>query len=354
MDGKPLPRFAPRALEDLATAIFSFHGVSDQDARETARCLTFADRSGLGGHGLIRLKLYIDRIRAGGCNPRPNMVVTREHGATCVIDADNALGPVAAMFGMRRAMEAASKVGVGVAVVRNANHFGAASYYARHAAEHGMVAIVASNVQAAMPAPGGTKRVIGNNPVAFAFPLAGEPIVFDACCSKSTFGVLMSALRDGTLLPEGCFFDRHGRPTRDPDAGRLSNGGMIAPMGEHKGFGLALALSLLTGALGGDLVDPEIENPFASAAARGGNSFILITLDLAAFVPPEIFAAKAQVITTLIHATAAEGTRTRVPGERAAEARAQSEHGLVLSEATARELRALAEEARIEFPRSKQ
>jgi LDH2 family malate/lactate/ureidoglycolate dehydrogenase len=343
-------RFTANDLEQLATAILAFHGVTEADAIETARCLVFADRSELPGHGLLRLKQYLDRIRAGGCNPRPRMI-TREHGATCVIDGDNALGPAAAALGMRWAIAAAGKSGVAVAVVRDANHFGAASYYARLASDHRMIGIAISNVLAAMPAAGGTAPVVGNNAIAFAFPqTTGEPVVFDACCSKSSLGVLMSAMRDGKPLPEGCFLDRHGQPTLDPDAGRLSNGGMHVPMGEHKGFGFALAMSLLTGALGGWLVDPEIKNPFANPGERGGNSFFMLALDVAAFVPVTTFTEKTEVITALARATAAPGAQTRLPGDRAAAARTRSEQGIALSDATAKELRVLADAAGVGFP----
>jgi len=52
------------------------------------------------------------------------------------------------------------------------------------------------------------------------------------------------------LLPEGWAFDVTGNPTRDPSKA-LPPHGTLAPLGGHKGYGLALAVEILCGTLSG-------------------------------------------------------------------------------------------------------
>ena len=107
-----------------------------------------------------------------------------------------------------------------------------------------------------MPPPGGRTRTLGTNPFCFAAPTGGEhPIVFDmATTAIAGFKVRVAAL-EGRTLSEGLVADASGQPTTDPT--EFLRGGLLLPVGGHKGFGMAVACELLGGALAGGLTQRD-------------------------------------------------------------------------------------------------
>ncbi len=96
-----------------------------------------------------------------------------------MLDADKGGGYVAGRAAMSRAIELAKTGNIAAVGIINSNHCGAASLYARMALEHGMIGIAMSNVAPNMVAPGGSKPITGNNPIAVAVPTFAEfPFVF--------------------------------------------------------------------------------------------------------------------------------------------------------------------------------
>src|SRR5213594_1834304 len=111
----------------LCIACFEKLGLSPEEARLTAENLIFANLRGVDSHGVIRLKIYADRIRAGGfkLNVRPQIL--SEQDSCALIDAQHGMGQVAATEAMRLAISKAGKTGLAVVTVRNSNHFGASA-----------------------------------------------------------------------------------------------------------------------------------------------------------------------------------------------------------------------------------
>src|SRR5262245_21562711 len=89
-------RICPETLRIFCTACFEKLGLAPDDARVTADSLLFANLRGVDSHGVIRLKIYADRLRAGGfrVNARPQIVT--EQASSAVIDAGHGVGQVAA------------------------------------------------------------------------------------------------------------------------------------------------------------------------------------------------------------------------------------------------------------------
>src|SRR5712691_13023331 len=84
---------------------------------------------------------------------------------------------------------------------------------------------------------GGTRPVLGTNPIAVALPGADGPLVLDMGTSAFMATELQLRARLGQPLPEGAAIDRDGQPTSDAEAARE---GALLPFGGHKGFGLGL------------------------------------------------------------------------------------------------------------------
>jgi LDH2 family malate/lactate/ureidoglycolate dehydrogenase len=328
-------------LKVRASEILSAAGVPEEDAQCVADCLLFAERRGIVTHGLMRLKHYVDRLEAGGTNPRARVQVVRESPSTALVDGDNGLGAVLGTLAMTLAIDKARQVGSGVVVVREMNHLGAAAYYALMAAEHDMIGISTCNVPASMAPTGASTAVVGNNPLAIAFPSRERsPIVWDAAMSKSSWGALYLSMQSGDgLVPEGAFLDADGHPTRDARA--VLAGGSLVPIAGYKGYGLALCMGLLSGVLADAPFDSELPHPYHYLSAPGGGAAAMIAIDVGAFRPPDDFVSQAEAIAAGIHDLPPTDSTTRVwlPGEKEADTEQERRrNGIPVSDATLAEL----------------
>ena len=66
-------------------------------------------------------------------------------------------------------------------------------------------------------------------------------------------------------------------------------GGMLLPIAGHKGYGLATAITLLTGMLGEAEVDEDIPHPYKELGAPGVNTFLMAALRIDSFADPDAF-----------------------------------------------------------------
>ena len=134
-----------------------------------AAAMTEAHLRGVETHGLRRLRPYLSRIRSGGVDPKAQPAM-EQRGALIMIDGRNGIGHYVAAGATEAVSAVAQEFGVGIALVRNSNHFGFAGYYATLIAEHGLIGIVISNGQVCVGPEGATKALLSNNPLAIAAP----------------------------------------------------------------------------------------------------------------------------------------------------------------------------------------
>src|SRR5262245_39706752 len=117
-------------LMAFCQACFEKLGLPPSHARLTADNLVFANLRGVDSHGVIRLKVYLERLRAGGFKPKARPKVISQRQSSALIDGCHGLGQVAASAAMKLAITKARKTGAAVVSVRNSNHFGASAFYA--------------------------------------------------------------------------------------------------------------------------------------------------------------------------------------------------------------------------------
>ncbi len=154
-----------------------------------AQCLVQTNLWGIDSHGVLRTPEYLARFQNGAMNNQPQIRPLKSGAGLEVLDADNGPGYVAGRAAMSRAIELAKTGNIAAVGIFHSNHSGAASLYARMALEHGMIGIAMSNVAPNMVAPGGSKPITGNNPIAVAVPTFGEfPFVFDISLSAVSVG----------------------------------------------------------------------------------------------------------------------------------------------------------------------
>jgi len=150
---------------------------------------------------------------------------------------------------MSRAAEAiamARETGAAWVGVRRSNHAGPAGLYAEMPAAAGMIGLYAAVANANhMAAWGGADLLLGTNPLAIAVPTGKEPLVFDMATSIVAYGTVKKYALRGLRMPDGWFVDAAtGASINDPGK---SAAGVLQPMGEYKGSGLALMIGLIAG-----------------------------------------------------------------------------------------------------------
>lgn len=197
--------------------VFEGLGTPAEEARICADMLIASDLQGIESHGIGRLKYYYDRIKAGVQSVKTEIEVVKETETTAVIDGHHGMGHGIAYRSMRLAMDKARRYGLGAVAVRNSTHFGIAGYYARMAAQEGMMGLAVTNARPSVAPTFSAEPMLGTNPIAFAAPSDMEyPFCFDGATSIRQPGKIEVAARAEKAVPEGWVVDAEGRPLTDP------------------------------------------------------------------------------------------------------------------------------------------
>jgi L-2-hydroxycarboxylate dehydrogenase (NAD+) len=250
-------------LSDFCIAIFSKMGCSTEDATLATKVLLNADVRGIDSHGVARLSGYVRLHQANRINTTPNIKVIHQTMSTATIDADAALGLVAAPFAMQLAIEKAAACGTGWVAVGNSNHFGIAGYHAMMALPHNMIGIAMTNASALVAPTFGMEKMLGTNPIAVAIPAGKQqPFVADFSTTTAANGKLEILQRKNADTPSGWVQDAAGNETTD--ANILKKGGALLPLGSdrehssHKGFCLGSIVDIFSGVLSGANYGPWV------------------------------------------------------------------------------------------------
>jgi len=298
------------------TDLFIAAGAEADAAAAVAGALIEAEAQGAASHGVLQAPTYLRRLRAGTITGRASLTLVHASGAVSVFDAGLALGHAVARQAMHQAVASARIHGLGAAAVRTATHFGVAGRHARVAADAGLIGIAMCNSRPMLPAPGGTRAVVGNNPLAIAVPAAGRPpIVFDMAMSAVAMGKIRLAAKRGEAIPEGWALDQAGRPTTDAAEGLR---GVLLPAAGAKGFGLALMVDFLC-ALAGGSAGAEVASLYGDPAAPSDSSWLLLAIDPAHFGLAEPYADRVAALAAAVLAD--DGTSLPGDRKRAAEQR---------------------------------
>ena len=273
-------------IEDLRHCLieaFETLELPREDTEQVAEVLLDSELRGHESHGVHLLGFLADAYRSGGMNPQPRIRVLRETEGALLLDGDRS-HVVGAVRAMRWCIERArERKGMMVAGVRNSQLI-VPGFYARMAAEAGLIGFVCTNFVPLVAPPGGRTAVLGTNPFAYGLPAQRHhPVVLDVATTVSSMQRVRVAAQQGLSMPEGVIFDHAGRPITDPSA--FLEGGLLASLGTphapHKGFGLALFIDALSGVLSGA--------GFAQGMAVGAPGNFLWALDVEAFLPQREF-----------------------------------------------------------------
>jgi uncharacterized oxidoreductase len=339
-----MPTVEPAVLERLTRDLFAARGVPEDDAAWIAALLVRANLRGHDSHGVIRIPQYVEAMKAGELNPRPQVRVEAETATIARIDGDRGFGQVVGRRAMLLAIDKARGQGLAAVTLRRTNHVGRLADYGELAAAQGLLALLWANVPTGLNvAPwGGAARRLGTNPHAVVVPGPGGTVALsiDFATSVLAEGKLRVKFNRGEPAPPGVMLDGHGRPSTDPRRYYAEPPGSLLPMGEHKGFALGLAVEVLGGILSG-------EGPARAGRGPIHNGTLMVCLDVRRFVPLEdLHHQVADLVEWVRSAPLAEGAREiLMPGE--PEARSERERrarGIPVDDATWRQVTACAAE----------
>ena len=285
-------RFPVAALLAFTRDALAACGVPEADAATAAKAMIEADVTGFDAHGVFRLGMYVENLRSGRVNPKANIRPLQRSAATALVDGDNGIGHLVMTYAANLAVELARASGVGWVGARNSNHAGAAGTYAEIPVTQGMVGIYAAVSTANhMALWGGAEPLLGTNPIAIGIPAGKEaPVVLDIATSVASFGTVRKYALSGTPMPEGWMVDRTtGTPITDAKKARE---GVLLPIGDHKGSGLAVIIGLLAGVLNGAAFGRDVVDFTGPGSQPTNTGQFVIALDVARFISPELFAAE--------------------------------------------------------------
>ena len=312
-----------QAEQFIAQALMSV-AVPASDALTVAQLMIKSDLVGADGHGLFRLPSYLKRIRAGGVNLNPNIRIEREQGATALIHGDNALGHLVMNKAVEVAIEKVKEQSVCWVGSHYGNHSGAASVYVRKLAEQGFIGIYMAVGNANHMAPwGGIDLLLSTNPIAIAVPAGNHPMVLlDIATTVAAYGKVKLAAQKGETIPSDWMIDRQGQPITDP---KRSGEGSLLPIGGYKGYGLAVMIGLLAGALNNAAVGKGTIDFNAHHDLITNTGQTIIAVDPSAFGDQQEFINRViALVDDLKSSSTLPGVKAiRVPGEGAAKAMAE-------------------------------
>jgi len=338
--------FTSHALQQVIESALASQGLPQQDAQKVSQLMAEADLQGSDGHGIIRLPQYIKRIQAGGINKHPKIRVVHERSAMAVVDGDNGMGHLVVSHAVDLAIEKASEAGVAWVSTRFSNHAGPASLYSRRPLQHNMLGLYFAVGNANhLPPWGGMDMLLSTNPISAGIPTADEPpVVLDMATTVAAYGKVKAKAKRGEMMPPGWMIDRQGQPLLDPNK---SGEGFLLPIGEHKGYGLALIVGLLAGTLGGAAMGRDVIDFNADHVSVTNTGQAILVIDLAAFGDPEHFKHEVDRLVRDIRSSERLPGVERIwlPGEQSHEKRQRfSAKGIPVAPTLISELNALATE----------
>lgn len=345
-------RIAVLELREFVTRALRATGVSAADADVTADALVSTDMLGVFTHGTKLLAGYLRKLQGGGYGISAVPQIEREGPAWAIVDGNSALGQVGSTFAVQTAIRKAKQLGMAFVSLKNTGHIGAAGHYAWLASKVGCLAMVTGNDIPSVVAPGATTAVLGSNPLAYAIPTGGDPVLLDMATAAVAGGKIYAAHQRGEPIPPTWLIGRDGQPTTD---GTLyPHAAALAPMAGHKGYGLGLWCEVLSAIIPGGAMTWQVGSwMFDPPSQPSWHNASFLVADVDAMTDRAAFNSRMKALIDEIHAApTAEGVKSvLVPGEREfANARDAALNGIPLPDDVLAKLKEAAELVQQPFP----
>lgn len=341
-------RISIAELENFGRVLLAKRGVSAGDAQYIAHVAAWTEAFRQSTHGIEQLAA-LDKRLGHSAFPEARPVLLRESVATAAYTGRRCIGQLAMRAAVETAVAKALRCGTSVVTVANTEWIAALAVYLVPLARSGLVSILwcQSDRGHACAPLGGLDARFSTNPMAFAIPTDGDPIVADFSTTTMSNGTARMMRDAGQLCDVPRFLDKQGNPSRDPAV--IKAGGTMMFMGAeadaHKGY----ALSILAEALA-----------FMGGAEREGErspwfqSFALLVMDADAFGGRDAMKQRIERFVSHLKTSRLRPgyDSIRTPGEAGFRRLAQAEKsGVPLSVEKVAMLRRMAEENGIDGPK---
>lgn len=313
-----MPTVQAGPLRALTKDCFQAAGCPPEDAELIARLMVLSNLRGHDSHGVRQMPRYLANIRAGSIVPGAELTVVSDAPAMAILDANRAMGHVAATRAVETAIAKARETRISAVGVRNLDHIGRIGAYPEMAVAEGMIGLcfTATLGPANIVTPfGGVQGRFATNPISAGFPNPlGDPILLDFATSVVAANKIRQAKDRGMEAGEGWMIDAAGNSVRDPQAFIDRKAAMLPLGGErgYKGYGLAVMVEILAGVLTGT-------GTFATLQDRENtnNVTLLIVIDPAGFVPEAFYGREIRALVEYLHGTAVRpgDPPVMIPGE---------------------------------------
>ena len=264
------------SLKKVVKNIFLKHGLSNTHAEISSNYIIQAELVGAPSHGLARLKMYCDRLKKKLINPNPKIKIKKISQSIAHIDANDAIGFVAADIGIKNAISNAKKTGFGLVGIKNSGHYGLSSFYAEQAVKKNLIVWCFTNAPPAIAPYGSKKALFGTNPICFGTPTGNKvPFILDTSASIINRGKIRRAKKLNISIPSGAALDKYGNPTTNA---KKALEGIQLPIAGFKGSGLAWMVDIISGVLTGANHGGRVKDPFddLTGPQNVGHLFIVI------------------------------------------------------------------------------
>ncbi len=258
----------------LAERVLVAIGAPPTHAAAQASVLVDAETRQVPSHGLLRLPRLVRRIRGGVCDPAAAGEHHWDSETSLRVDGQQGLGPPVALRALDAIVPAAERHGVACATITEGNHLGMIGYYARRVAAEGLVCLAFTTSEALVHPWGGTRAMIGTNPLAIGVPADPEPLVLDMATSVVSMGRIHDYARRGLPLEPHWALDADGNETVDATA---AMDGSIAPFGGPKGYALGVGLGAMISYVTGSAPDVDVHGTLDDTnRSTKGDVFVLL------------------------------------------------------------------------------
>ena len=239
-------------IKTKTTEALIAHGAAEWIAIEVANAVQKAEANGNLICGLYYLESYCKQLVSGRVDGTVEPIVSLAKNASVKVDAKFGFAQAAFSKGLPRALEVASEAGTTSLAICHSHTCTSLGYFTEQIANAGYIGIGFTNASAVVSPPGGTKPVLGTNPIAMAVPAkaGGVHFQFDQSTSAIALGKITMAAAAGESIPTGWAVDSEGNPTTDPQAALK---GSLVSTGGYKGYGFGLMAEILAAAVTGSV-----------------------------------------------------------------------------------------------------
>lgn len=244
-------------IERMSAEALIAHGAGTWQAGEVARAVARAEETGNIICGLYYLESYCLQLVSGRVDGAVEPVIKTPRPGAVTADAGFGFAQPAFARALPAAIDAARACGIASLAVAHSHTCTSLGFFTEQIAAAGLIGIGVTNASAIVAGPGGRKRAIGTNPVAFTLPGPDGPAMHaDFSTAAVALGKITMAKAAGEDIPLGWAVDKAGQPTTDPEA--ALQGSLVSAAG-YKGWALGLLVEFLAAGLTGSVNSVDVQ-----------------------------------------------------------------------------------------------